>query len=544
MIQHHEDNEKPSLITSDNPVQIPATEEIGIKSKHLKLQDHLFKNYPSPTLFLLGAMIFLTSGAILLRTDLVILGLIPFIIMGFVILSEKRLQTGMRTYPLRGVAYPPTQAVYTGKSFLLPIELENRLPFSLGTIRIEIRTCSGLSSVNKMVTKVSPSSKTVLNMELIPTRAGPAFFYGLSVILTSPFGFRPRRYYLLLPILVNVNPPWPSTSRSQRKWKMSLHDKRAVPSFDGDFAYLREYIPGDPSKAIVKSVSIKKHKHIVRLSYPQKKEKWSILMDLSPSFFRGIPGKAPFDQIALVLPFLIKKLKKDEHETSMILFGDKIHEFMPKVRESTIVPKLADYRYRCSPDGLNLPGELLKRITDHLAWNFGIKLRFPESLQGETKIEVVRELQNIIATIPHPKGIKEKPYDTKDLKENILHLAWITGLELPATNETPLAIATALDLAISKNVQNILIFSEFEPIEEIKKILPRLNYARKKGIKVHIMLLDDRSELFISFGTQLLEREAFYRWGSLLKEIRSTRCRISFWNPSFPQTLSTIFKNN
>ncbi|MBU1238912.1 hypothetical protein KJ865_04310, partial [Myxococcota bacterium] len=330
---------------------IAATEFTKPKEEiapHVK--NRLFSAYPSPTLLLLGGILFLASGAVLLRMDLVLLGLIPFSITGYAFLSERRLISGMRVRPLRGVAWPPMEHAKVGTPITIPVELENALPFTLGILRMEIRTCPGFASQGRIIRRLGPNSKIRVDVELLPTRPGPAFFYGLSVIITSPLGFRPRRYYLLLPISLMVSPGLPTSARNRRRDDLKMYDRRPVPSFDGDFAYLRDYIPGDPFKAVVKAASLKKRKPIVRLSYPLKKEKWCLFIDLSPALFRGLPGFAPFDSIAGVLPFVIRKLKKFEHEVSVLLYRESILEYLPKVLPSEIVSRLARYRYQCNSE--------------------------------------------------------------------------------------------------------------------------------------------------------------------------------------------------
>ncbi len=507
------------------------------------VRERLFSVYPSPTLLLIGGVFFLSSGAMLLRLDLVLLGLIPFAIIGYAFLSERRLVSGMRARPLRGVAWPPPEHARVGTPVTIPVELENGLPFSMGILRMEIRTCPGFSSEGRIVRRMGANSRIHFDVELLPTRPGPAFFYGLSVIITSPLGFRPRRYYLLLPISLMVSPALPTSARNRRRDDLKLFDRRPVPTFDGDFAYLREYLPGDPFKAVVKAASIKKRKPIVRLSYPMKKEKWCLFVDLSPALFRGLPGFSPFDSIAGVLPFIIRKLKKFEHEVSLLLYRETVLEFLPTVLPSEIVTRLARYRYMGSEDLVRLPDQLLHRLSLHLAWNFGVSLRFPDSLEGENRSIVARQLRELRDHLPLPKGIaREETGDQHDeLIAALLELAYLTGLELPATNEEPPSLEEAMDVAIARGIQNVIVFSEHEPYTGSATLSPRLLFAARRGISVRFMLLDTHIELLRPFGKELLERQARYRWDTLLPDIRRAKARATFWHPSFPRTLNAIF---
>jgi Protein of unknown function DUF58 len=503
-----------------------------------------FNHFSSTTLMAMSGIAFLACGVVTFRADLIILGLIPYIILSYSFLCEQRILSGLKTNPLRGLAYPPKDIAKVGQEIFVKIELENKLPVSLGILRIEIKHCKGLSSQGFFIKKLEGNSKLGFNVNLIPLRPGKAFFYGISLVITAPFGFRPRRFYLVLPMSISVMPNNPFASIKKRNLPQTLVEKKPLPTFDGDFAELREFVRGDPVKAIVWSASMRRRKPIIRLSYPTRNIKWGFIVDLSPSSFKGIPGFSFMDNLVSIIPEIKRLLEKAEQQTSLILYREKVLENIQKFRSKDIVSLLTSYRFKYAKKGIPLDSELIFLLSKHMLWNFGIQIGMPDSLIGKGGFDYKKRLISVYNKIPVPRNEKKHSLTPESSLDSIIfEFSKYTGFEIPQFTQYKTALMEALDEAISNNINKVLIFSEMEPAPSLDELLPRFKIARKKGVELNLFVLDSRMTLLRPYGNHILEREAFYRWGKLIPALRSTGGKIRYWSPHLPHTMLDIFKN-
>ncbi|MBU1218212.1 DUF58 domain-containing protein [Myxococcota bacterium] len=523
--------------------EIPQGEIAVISVPEDKKEKSKERFYPSSYLMGFGGIACLIIGAISLRVDILLFGIIPFTFLAWVMMSEFRMGRFLKKNPLRGLAYPPSSPPRAGKPINFKVELINTIPVPLGIIKIETRTCAGISTQGSFFVKIGPESRTELNIEIIPLRTGRVFFYGLSIIITSPFGFRPRRYYLILPISLAALPPLADPMLTRKLDRLPVYERFPRPGLDGDLAELREYLPGDPIKALVKNPSLKKQKPVIRLSFPEKKGTWQILLDVTPEMTRGIPGYAPLDHCLTVIPHIIRKLQKQEHEAGIILFRQSVELFMNRIKINKLISVASEFRYRSlelteSIDILNI-----YNFIKYLSYNFGTILPPPESLNKEA-VKIFKEnLVFIYRTLTKPKGSQAEPVEPVDSLNTILtKISLLTGYEPPAPNEYRNGIEKAIDQALNFHCQNMIIFSELAPHLNETILIPRLKVASGRGIRVFFLILDSNLESVKPFGKKILEKEAEYRWGSLINKIRSTGASVIYWNPWYPESILSIFR--
>ncbi|MBN2724116.1 MAG: DUF58 domain-containing protein [Deltaproteobacteria bacterium] len=500
-------------------------------------------NYPSPYLFTLAPTALLILGAVTLRLDFFILGLIPFLIMSWVILVEYRINSLFKKSPLKGMAYPPLVSIAAGKEFTVRIDLLNSTPRSIGKIRIETRTCSGIRKRDPFIIKLNKNSKTSMNITLVPVRSGNIFFYGLSIIISAPFGFRPRRFYLVLPMCLNVSPENLDPVFTKKLEKIPVYEKFPQPTHNGDLAELRLYQTGDPRKAIVRTASLKRQKPVIRLSYPEKKGKWQILFDTTPSVFRGRPGESPFDYYVSVLPQIIKKLQKMEHEVGITVFRKEIEVILNRIKVNKLIYTLAEYRYKTLELCENVDQLNILNLLRYLNYNFGTGIYPPESTTPNQMDNFKKTMIAAYNSLAAPRGIEKLLVShSEPIQEILTKISILTGYEPPVLDNYQSGLGKALDDALKKYSQHIIIFSELEPVPAPGDIIPRLRIALKRNLKVFFLILDDSPETDKTLKRSIVEKEAHYRWKGLIKEIRSAGANVIFWSPESFDNLLNLFK--
>ncbi|MGM0597269.1 MAG: DUF58 domain-containing protein [Myxococcota bacterium] len=483
------------------------------------------------SLLALGGIIIVITGAISLRAELVLLGSIPFSILVYTLLKEKLLFSRIKRDSLKAYLYPVKKTIRVNKELDLGIVLENPMPYVLDNVIVEMKTGPGIKPIPPFKLTIWDQTREELKIKLVPLRAGQLFFHGFSVVIYPAFNLRPKRFYFIMPFVLNCETEISNISFKTATRK-SEPSRYPLPSRGGDFAYLRDYVTGDPWKSISTSASLRKRKPVVVLSYPQKISRQAVLIDVSESLFRGKPGKAPFDQIAFVLPALLKELKIKEIQTELIAFDEEIKLHYKNPPTESIVEKLSIYRFLTSENGLNYPDILLERLNSHLRWNYGSFKSLPQFNAGKRSSLLLKKLDKLNQKLDYPPGLKKLDRYHQGIVENkILKLCYKTGLELPNTNSHHSGLGKSLDLVLSKNIKNITIFSDFDPYPCKSDLLKRLHLAREKNIILNFMIFDRCLDLLKPYGLALLKSQYENIWEESVNLFKYENVYITFWNP-------------
>ncbi len=473
---------------------------------------------PSLTLLTLGGLVFLAAGAVTLRADLLLPGLVPFAWAGWIRLRERVLFSSLHEDPLRGSALPPTDELVVGRPFTIRCRLRHHLPIPLGSVSLETRCCPGLSSAGHFRFDVPEACELPFEVELIPLRPGPVWFYGFSIVIRAPLGADPREYVLSLPMRLHVQPAATAFLRRHPQAEQSRPDRRPVPGQDGEFAELRPFAPGDPPRAIVPSASLRQQKYVIQMSIPVVVGRWSVQVDLSPASFSGVPGYSCFDHVAAGLPLLFHSLQQAQAPAGLSGFAEHLtwHSRRPRLRDG--LQDLADFRYRQSASA-RLPWEdRWERFRAWLLWVFGAAV--PELLPPEPA-DRCEQIGRILARLPKIQGSAPLELSTSDPELALEQAcAWV-GLEMPARAPRENGLLHMLEALRRAPAPHVIVFSPFDPLPDADALELQLGHLSRRGVTTHWMLLDESQLTLRPHGPDLLDLEWRIRLGPVLDALRA-----------------------
>jgi uncharacterized protein (DUF58 family) len=480
---------------------------------------HADPGAPSLTLLTLGGLVFLGAGGVLLRADLILLGLLPFAWAGWVRLRERILFSSLHEDPLRGMVIPPEDDLVVGRPFKVRCRLQHHLPIPLGTVSLETRCCPGLSSAGHYRFDIPAACEIPFDVELVPVRPGPVWFHGFSIVIRAPLGAAPREYVLSLPMVLHAQPAVAQFLRKHPQVEQTLPDRRPVPGQDGEFAELRPFSPGDPPRAIVQSASLRQQKYVIQLSIPVVVGKWSVQIDLSPAAFSGVAGYSPFDHFTAGLPLLFHSLQQAQAPVGLAGFCEDLvwHSRRPRIRDG--LQELAQFRYR-TPPSARLPWEeRWERFRSWVLWVFGIGI--PELLPPEPA-DRCEQIGKIMARLPRIQGLQTLELSTTDADRALEQCCAYTGLEMPTRAPHQSGLLKMLESLRRALPPHVVVFSPFDPLPEPEPLSAQLNHLSKKGVRFHWMLLDESQLTLRPHGRDLLDLEWQIKLGPTLDLLRAS----------------------
>jgi hypothetical protein len=473
---------------------------------------------PSLTLLTLGGLLFLAAGAVTLRADLLLPGLVPFAWAGWIRLRERVLFSSLHEDPLRGSALPPEDDLVVGRPFTIRCRLEHHLPIPLGAVSLEARCCPGLSCAGHFRFDVPAACGFPFEVELVPVRPGPVWFYGFSIVIRAPLGANPREYVLSLPMRLHVQPAATSFLRRHPQTGLTQPDRRPVPGLDGEFAELRPFVPGDPPRAIIMSASLRQQKYVIQMSIPVVVGKWSVQVDLSPAAFSGVPGYSCFDHVAAGLPLLFHSLQQAQAPASLSGFAENLtwHSRRPRIRDG--LQDLAVHRYRLPASARLSWEERWERFRSWILWVFGVAV--PELMPPEPG-DRCDQLRRILERLPKIKGAP--PLELSNVDPDLAleqACAW-AGLEMPSRSPRENGILRMLEGLRRAPAPHVVVFSSFDPLPDATALLSQLAHLTRKGVEFHWMLLDESQLTLRAHGPDLLDLEWRIRLGPVLDALRA-----------------------
>ncbi len=482
---------------------------------------------PSLTLLTLGGLVFLTLGAVLLKPQLILLGLIPFGWAGWVRLQEVRLFSHLSRHPVRGTILLKDADATVGRPMNLQFTLQNHGPVALQGMDVELRTCPGLSHIGRFQVDLPAESQVELNLELVPVRSGPVFFYGFSLLIYAPFRYAPKEYILQLPMVRMVAPLWAAFLKKFPPTEESRLDMRPVPGQDGEFSELRPYAPGDPPRAIVPSASLRQQKYIIQMSIPRIVGKWLIATDVSPATYTGLPGHSPFDRFAAGLPLLHATLAQSQAEIHYLAFRHALVQPRLRLRSSEVNPWLAEFRYDSPTEARLTLQDREQRLRDWIQWVFGLPL--PELPTDPA--EHTRTLNAFLGRLPKVSGRPKPEYSAIDSDVSLQEICRHIGLEMPTKTPASNGFEDLLDHLSRHPYPHVVVFSGFDPPPNADRLAPRFRMLQKRGVQFHFLLPDDDALWLRPHGRELLDLEWSIRLGETLR-LFGKHGTITYYHPT------------
>ncbi|MBU1069497.1 hypothetical protein KJ975_08020 [Myxococcota bacterium] len=502
---------------------------------------HADPGAPSLTMLTLGGLVFLAAGAVLLRADLLVPGLIPFAWAGWIRLRERMLFSSLHEDPLRGMVIPPEDDLVVGRPFVIRCRLEHHLPIPLGSVSLETRFCPGLSSAGHFRFDIPAACELPFEVELIPVRPGPVWFYGFSIVIRAPLGAAPREYVLSLPLMLHAQPAAAQFLRKHPQVEQTQPDRRPIPGQDGEFAELRPFSPGDPPRAIIPSASLRQQKYIIQLSIPVVVGKWSVQVDLNPSTFSGVAGYSPFDHYAAGLPLLFHSLQQAQAPVGLAGFHEDgvWHSRHPRIRDG--LQDLVRFRYRTPVSARLSWEERWERFRAWVLWVFGVGT--PQLLPPEPE-DRCEQIGRIMARLPRIQGLQALELSTTDPDRALEQCCAYTGLEMPTRAPRGSGLPLMFESLRRAPPPHVVVFSPWDPLPETAPLAAQLSHLAKKGVRFHWMLLDESQLTLRPHGRDLLDLEWQIKLGPVLDLLRQSGS-VHYYHPltlawELPRLLRTI----
>jgi len=479
-----------------------------------------------PAILLAAGLLLLAAGAVELRPDVVALGLVPLVWLGVAQLHECVLFSMLSRHPLQASLHPQRQESATGQSVSVTCRLRNHLPLPLGIVRMDARTCAGLSCEGHFVFDMAQRTEITFDMQLLPLRPGSVFFHGFRVQISPPLGLFPREYVLHLPVVFAVEQPGGRNAARHPRAGMRF-ETRVEPGTHGDFSHLRMYVPGDPHRAVVPSASLRRRKPVVQLVHPEISREWIFLVDVSPAAFSGLPGFSFFDHASSVLPLWLHVLRQSQAPAEFRAFSEDVSRVLPGTRPLESIMKMADLRFRIPVSARLSRQERWWRVRAWVSWVYGMTP--PEDLPEENAAALsflVRYLRPLV----YARG-KMPDFETMDPDELLERFCAATGLEMPSRMPRTCGLVEELQRILSARPAQLVVFSPMEPIPDADKLEDTLRRLERRGFSFLWMLLDADHMRMRPHGLELLELENSLRLERVYPVLRRYGS-IHYYNPS------------
>lgn len=478
------------------------------------------------SLFLVTGILFGVVGIIQLRPDMVALGLIPFVMLGIASLYEHIVFYHLSVLPLKASLHPQKRQAVMGQPLTLTCRLRNRLSMSLGTVHLDARTCAGLACAGHFVFDMPAHTEITFDFHVVPLRPGTVFFHSFWVQIHPPLGLFPRQYVLRLPVAFATQPAGGQTITRHPRIDTRL-EQRVEAGLHGDFSHLRAYVPGDPHRAIVPSVSLRRRKPVVQLVHPEVSREWIFLIDVSPAAFGGLPGFTFFDLTSGVLPLWVNALHQSAVSVTFRAFAEDFSLHLPGRRPTQAVMNMADTRYRLPPSARLPRQESWWRVREWISWVYGVYL--PDTLPEENTaaaLFLVRHFRQLV----YAQG-KTPDFESWDPEILIESFCAATGLEMPARTPRSCGLLEELNGLLQIRPGQLVIFSPLEPAPDAQTLKNILRRLQRRGFSFLWMLLDSDGLYLRPHGHELLDLECRIRLDRVYPLLLQYGT-ISFYNPS------------
>ena len=261
-----------------------------------------------------------------------------------------------------------------------------------------------------------PSAEAALELPLSPPRAGLWRVWGLRLTAEDALGLTTQVRWQPLPVFLHVGPrPVPralGVALLRRITAARDREGRQLDRQSGsglELRELRDYVPGDPLKAIAWKASGRRQRWLVRAFEDESMRRFQVLLDIGPAMRSGRPGEAPLDR-AIDLAALLLSFSAAER-VGLTTFD---HRVVAHLRPETgrahgqrLLQQLLDVTRVVDEDLTDTcDAELFARIGALLEAQEGLSLRrLPHDLsriaQTEILVDPIRELYDESAIFTH-----------------------------------------------------------------------------------------------------------------------------------------------
>lgn len=224
---------------------------------------------------------------------------------------------------------------------------------------------------NEIDTSMSGNASVRFDYTCRPSGAGTVEFRGISVVIFDLHGlFFARRFlparqtFRVLPTSVAVDAAHPMVKRVNALPPPGIHRLQRA-GMGSELLELREYVPGDPPKAIAWKVSARRDQLMTREYESEVPVRTTLFVDCSFGTRHGQFGARPLDQIVRLAASIARSAMSVRDPVGLAECDD------------------ADVHYMASGSGDRHFFQMLDRITKHAVSSDPPPVRFSEELMNE-----------------------------------------------------------------------------------------------------------------------------------------------------------------
>ena len=313
-------------------------------------------------------------------------------------LAQLQLEWGAEPPPMRprGTAVPlALEAGFPGARSLRGLSLE---PVVSGPVDL---------LPTPQVVDAPPHAKTRLTFPLTPPRAGLWHVWGVRLSLTDGLGLARIEQYRPLPLMFHAAPrPLPPHVAQRLLSRMGAVRDREGRHLDRqsgsglELRELRDYIPGDPLKAVAWKASARRGRWLVRAYEDESVRRFQILLAIGPTMRLGSAGDTPLDRALDFAAHLVEHAAGER--IGITTYDHRIHAHLKpdtgRPHTQRLLQQLLDVTRVVDEDFTEISdaelhariGELLERHAGHLL------RRIPEDpariAQPELMMDPLREM--------------------------------------------------------------------------------------------------------------------------------------------------------
>lgn len=387
-------------------------------------------------------------------------------------------------------------------------------------------------------------AETQLPLTVTPPRAGLWRIWGVRLSLPDAAGLTTALRWQPLPLFLHAGPRSVPPTAGQAV----LHRVGAVRDREGrhldrqtgsglELRELRDYVPGDPLKAVAWKASARRQRWLVRAYEDESMRRFQVVMGIGPDMRDGPPGRAPLD-LAIDLAAHLSHLSAAER-VGLTTYD---HRVVAHLRPDTgrahgqrLLQQILDVTRVVDEDLTEVAdAELWARVGQLLEAQEGLSLRrLPYDLarlaNAEVLVDPVRELYDESAIFTHVSAVVARERDrghaalfgksrpALDLAQARLRLyCALHAVPLPyRRTHIPQAAETGLSAALNRNLiagsaETLVVISDFRGLAPDGPALRtmRLCRAHKRrvvAVPVGPALLHPVRQALLAAGARLVE---------------------------------------
>jgi uncharacterized protein (DUF58 family) len=197
---------------------------------------------------------------------------------------------------------PDGPSVVRGQPLSVELGLRRRTPGPVLPVQFRLRVGGAVLNNDAWTLPVPPHAETRLHRSIVFARTGHWWLHGVELNITGPLRLVEAWGYATTEQMVTVRPAAvaPHVLRMLRQTVGSVGEQagpnRTRQIGDGaEVRELREYVPGDPLRAIAWRATARRGRLLVRATEEERRRRIQLLLNIGPTMRRGVPGSATLD---------------------------------------------------------------------------------------------------------------------------------------------------------------------------------------------------------------------------------------------------------